>query len=75
MKTRIEGKNAGKKYVDDLVQKALANQAVYMAVRRLNTNNNDQLNKLEDDLINFVCIILIFIINLNLLILIRNIQT
>ena len=72
MKTRIEGKNAGKKYVDELVQKALANQAVWQAVRRTNTNNNDQLNKLEDDLINFVCIIIIFMIFINI---IRNIQT
>ena len=67
MKTRIEGKNAGKKYVDELVQKALANQAVWMAVRRTNTNNNDQLNKLEDDLINFVCIIFIFMKFINII--------
>ena len=72
MKTRIEGKNAGKKFVDELVQKALANQAVWQAVRRTNTNNNDQLNKLEDDLINFVCIIFIFMKFINI---IRNIQT
>ena len=72
MKTCIEGKNAGKKFVDELVQKALANQAVWMAVRRTNTNNNDQLNKSEDDLINFVCIIFIFMKFINI---IRNIQT